>query len=131
MNKLMVLDNKKKTRMGIICFVPVICFLLCFVYYLTLILICASGHTAPGTIVNITSRNYDALFLLLATSATITAPIFIYCLAVLARLRHLNAAQKLEWVIFLLLVAPIASALFWIFLIKDAPQYAGIHPHIA
>jgi len=131
MDKLMVLDAKAKKRMGIICFIPVVCFFLCFLYYLSLIIPLASGHPAVGSIVSITSRNYDTMLIMLAASAIITAPVFIYCLVVLARMKTLNSAHKLEWFVFLSILAPIASALFWLFLIKDAPKYVGIHPDIA
>ncbi len=131
MDKLMVFDEKMKTRMGIICFIPVVCFLLCFLYYLILILPLTQGNPQPSSIVGITRSHYDFLFAILAVSAIITAPVFIYCLVILARLKNLNSATKLEWIIFLSVLAPIASAFFWIFLIKDAPKYIGIHPDIA
>lgn len=131
MDKLMVFDEKAKKRMGVICFIPVVCFVLCFVYYLILILPVAGAGHDPESVVGITSRNYGFLFLILAASAIITAPVFIYCLVILARLKNLNSAQKLMWIIFLSVMAPIASALFWMFLIKDSPKYVGIHPDIA
>ncbi len=127
----MILDDKAKTRMGIICFIPVLCFFLCFIYYLVLILPLTQGHQAPASIVGVTSRNYDTMFFLLAASAIITAPVFIHCLVVLARMKTLNSAHKLMWFIFLSVMAPIASALFWLFLIKDAPKYTPIYPDIA
>jgi len=131
MDKLMVLDAKTKKGMGLICFIPVMCFLICFIYYLVLIMPLTVGHPEPGMIVSITRQNYDTLFLMLATSAIITAPVFIYCLVILARMKHMNSAVKLEWILFLSVLAPIASALFWVFIIKDAPKYVGIHPDIA
>lgn len=130
MDKFMVFDERTKTRMAVVCFIPIFCFLLCFGYYLSLIIPLTVGHPATNSIVSITSRNYDTLFLMLATSATITAPVFIYCLVILARLKNLNSAVKLEWIIFLSVLAPVASALFWLFLVKDAPKYIGIHHDI-
>ena len=127
----MILDDKAKARMGIICFIPVVCFLLCFLYFIMLVVPLAHGHQQAASIVGITSRNYDTLFLMLATSAVITAAVFIYCLVILARLKTINSAQKLMWFIFLSVLAPIASALFWIFYIKDGQKYTPIHPDIA
>ncbi len=131
MDKLMVLDAKAKKRMGIVCFIPVIFFLLCFFYYMALIWPLTGGHQAPGSFVNIIRDNYNVLFFILAASAIITAPVFIYCLVLLVRMKNLNSAIKLEWIIFLSIMAPIASALFWLFIIKDSPKYVGIHPDIA
>jgi len=131
MDKFMVLDDKTKAKMGVLCFIPIVCFLACFAYFLALIMPLTSGHPAPGSVVSITSQHYDILFLMLASSSIITAPVFIYCLVVLARMKHLNSAVKLEWIIFLSVLAPIASALFWVFIIKNAPKYIGIHHDIA
>ncbi|MCD6011240.1 MAG: hypothetical protein K0Q79_1102 [Flavipsychrobacter sp.] len=131
MDKLMVLDTKTKNRMGIICFIPVMCFFLCFVYYLSLIIPNTGGNFPAYSLETVTSQNYDTLFFMLAASAIITAPVFIYCLVVLARMKNMNSAIKLEWIIFLSVMAPIASALFWLFIIKDAPKYVGVHPDIA
>ena len=127
----MLFDDKAKTRLGIICFVPFICFFLCFIYYLMLIMPLTSGHPAPGSIANITSQNYDTLFFMLAGSAIITAPVFIYCIVILARIKTMHAAIKLQWIVFLSILAPIASALFWIFYIRGARKYVPIHPDIA
>jgi len=131
MDKLMVLDDKAKKRMGVICFIPVVCFLLSFIYWLILVLPLTQGHQVPSSIVGLTSRNYDTFFFILAASAIITAPVFIYCLVLLARMKNLNEAHKLMWIVFLSVMAPIASALFWIFLIKDSPRHIGIYPDIA
>lgn len=127
----MILDEKAKTRIGIICFIPVICFSICFIYYSILILPLIEGHHQPGSIVGIISRNYDTLFVLLATSAIITAPVFIYSLVLLARLRNMTSGDKLLWFVFLCVLAPIASALFWLFHIKHARKYTPIYPDIA
>lgn len=127
----MVLDAKTKRWMGIICFIPVMCFTLCFIYYLSLILPATGANHPPYSLETVTSQNYDTLFLMLAASAIITAPVFIYCLVILARMKNMNSAMKLEWIIFLSILAPIASALFWLFIIKDSPKYVGIHPDIA
>ncbi len=130
MDKHMILDDKTKRKMGVLCFIPIVCFLGCVAYYLSLILPINSGHPAVGSIVSVTSENYDTLLLMFVSSAIITAPVFFYCLVILARFKNLNSAMKLQWIISLSVLAPIASALFWLFLIKDAPKYMAIHPDI-
>ncbi len=131
MENVMVLDAKTKKRMGVICFIPAISFLLCFIYYLALVVPATGGHAAAGTIVSVTSAHYDVLFIMLAAAAIITAPVFIYCLVILARIRSMNSAVKTEWIIFLSILAPVASVLFWLFIIREAPKYMGIYPDIA
>jgi len=127
MENVMEFDDKRKTRLGIMCFTPILCFLACFVYYIILI---SSRGNIPAADVGVLSRNYDTLFIMLASSAIITAPIFIYCLVLLAKMKTLNGATKLEWIIFLSVMAPIASAFFWVFLIKGAPRFTPMHPNI-
>jgi len=131
METLMILDEKAKTRIGILCFIPIVCFLVCLVYYIALLLPLTQGHHEPGSIVGITSQNYGTMFILLAASAIITTPVFIYCLVLLARMKTLTSGDKLLWFVFLCVMAPIASALFWLFHIKGASKYTPIHPDIA
>ena len=127
----MVFDDKTKARLGILCFIPLACFFICFVYYLALILPLTHGNPVPASIVGITSDHYTTLFIMLAASAIITAPIFIYCLVLLARFKHMNSAIKLQWILFLSVLAPIASAFFWAFHIKGARKYISVYPDIA
>ena len=131
MEKVMVFDDKTKTRLGILCFTPVLCFFICFIYYLTLIVPLTAGHRLPASDVGILSQHYDTLFFMLAASAIITAPIFIYCLVLLARFKHMNSAIKLQWILFLSVLAPIASAFFWVFHIREARTHVGVYPDIA
>ena len=130
MEKLMILDDKAKMRLGMICFLPVVCFGVCLIYFLMLVLPLTQGHTEPGAVVAITSHNYNTLFIMLASSAIITTPVFIYCLVLLTRMKTLNAPQKLMWFIFLCVMAPIASAFFWLFHIRDSEKYVPIHADI-
>jgi hypothetical protein len=127
MKRLIVFDDKMKSRMGIVCMIPVLCFLICLVYYLSIV-VTGTGGQEHYTIVDVTHRNYDTLFVMLAISSVITAPVFIYCLMILARLRHMNSENKLIWIIFLSTFAPIASALFWLFLVRNAPKYMPVYP---
>ena len=131
MENVMIFDDKAKMRIGIICFLPVVCFLISFLYYLLLIIPLTHGNPVPGSIVSITRANYDTLFIMLAASALITAPVFIYCIVLLTRFKHLNAATKILWIISLSVIAPVSSLFFWIFLIKDAAKYIPTHSSIA
>lgn len=130
MDNMMLFDDKMKRRMGIICFIPAISFVLDFIYFLVLIWPTTHGNVPPNTTVGITEQNYDTLFALLAISCILSAGSFIYCLVILARLKNMNAAAKIIWIILLSVMAPLASVLFWYFLIKRSPKYVPIHPDI-
>ena len=132
MDNMMVLDEKEKRRIGMICFIPLFCFIICFIYYLILLIPLTQGHPAPSTAVSVIVQNYNTLFFMLAASAIITAPIFIYCLVLLARMKHMNGASKVIWIVFLSACAPIASVLFWYFIIKkEHHKYIPMHPDMA
>jgi len=131
MDNLMILDEKAKQRIGIICFIPLAAYFVCFIYYTILLLPLTDGHHSPGEAVGIINRNYDTLFAMLAVASVITAPIFIYCLVLLARFKHINAAEKVLWIVFLSIMAPVASALFWLLIIRTARRQIPIHPDIA
>ena len=130
MDNQMIFDDKVKARIGFICFIPIVAFLFCLGYYIILLLPLSHPHE-PGAVVGITSQNYDVMLIMLASAAVITAPIFIYCIVLIARFRHMNAADKLVWIVFLSVLAPIASALFWLFVIKRQPRYVPTYPDIA
>ncbi len=131
MDNLMVFDDKTKARIGMICFIPIVAFTACLVYYLYLLMPLTQGNYEPGTVVAITSNNYHTLFYMIASAAIITAPIFIYCLVLLAKFKHLNAADKLIWIVFLSTIAPVASVLFWLFLVRRAPKYVQLYADMA
>ncbi|MCW3123437.1 MAG: hypothetical protein JWQ38_2929 [Flavipsychrobacter sp.] len=130
MDNQMIFDDKAKARIGFICFIPIIAFLLCLAYYIFLLLPLSGPHE-PGAVVGITNANYDTLFMMLASAAVITAPIFIYCIVLIARFKTMNAADKLMWIVFLSVIAPIASGLFYMFVIRKAPRYMPTYPDIA
>lgn len=130
MENQMIFDDKAKSKIGIICFIPILAFLICLGYYISLLVPLSAPHE-PGAVVGITSENYDTMLALLAGAAIITAPIFIYCIVLIARFKTMNAADKLVWIIFLSILSPIASALFWVFLIRNSPKYVATYPDIA
>lgn len=131
MENYMVFDSKMKRRLQVICFIPAVCFALCVLYYLTLIIPLAHESYIPNRIVAVTSQNYSTLLVMLATSAIITTPVFIYCLVIVARLKYLNPPVKIMWIIFLSALAPVASVFFWYFLIRHEPMYVDTYPDIA
>jgi hypothetical protein len=130
MKNVIVCDEKYKRKMGIICCIPIISFLIVFLYFSILLWPLTYHHELYG-VEGIISRNYDVLFTLLASAAIITAPVFIYCLVVLARLKSLDAGQKIIWIVVLSIMAPVASFFFWLILIRHQPRYTEVYPNIA
>ena len=129
MEKELIVDERLKRRMGIICFLPAACFFISLVTYLLLLLPLTQGHPQPESEIAITSRHYNTLFLLLAISATVSAAVLLYCIVYLVRLKRLNTPTKMIWVL-LLLIVPVSFILFWNFVIKREPAREALYPNI-
>jgi hypothetical protein len=131
MEHYMVFDDKEKKRLGWIFSLPPVAFFICFIYYMFAIRPVLAGPVEPGAIMEYTLRNYTAMFVLLAIAAVIAAAILIYAIVIMARLKNMNAATKLLWLIVLCTFAPVATFFFWFFVINREPKYVPIHPDIA
>lgn len=131
MEKMMVFDAKAKTRLGLLCALPPLTLLGCVLYYLYLISPTFTHAVEPSTAVAYTKINYDTMLIVVAIHAVIAAAVLIYNIVILARLKNINSAVKLMWLIILCAFAPVSSIFFWFFLIKNEPKYVPIHPSIA
>lgn len=129
MDHLMVFDEKEKRKLGFISFLPAICFFITLVYYVILLLpLSRSG--VPNTSAAVTSHNYGTLLFMLAISAITSASVLIYDLVLLARLKNMNGAEKVIWILILATFVPLCFIAFWYFVINKEPKYVGIHPDI-
>ena len=126
----MLFDEKMKTRTGIICFLPIVSFTICLVYYLTLILVPSSQGVNTHTIITATSQNYGQLFTVLALSGFLTAAVLIYCIVILARLKELKPGTKILWIVFLSVTAPLGIAIFWLLIIRYAAKATPVYNDI-
>lgn len=130
MDNLMVFDEQAKRRIGIINFLPAIAFLSALIYYLFL-LSPTFGRHEPGAASGITVENYGTLFAMLAVAGILSAGILIYNLVLLAKVKNMNAQDKIIWILLLATFVPIAFILFWAFVVRKEPKYVGTYPDIA
>jgi len=130
MEKVLIVDDRLKKRMGIICFIPAICFFFSLVYYLVLLFPLTHGHPQPESVVGITSQHYNTLFLLLGISATISAAVLLYCIVYVVRIKSMNTPTKMIWML-LLLIVPISFILFWNFIVRREPKEEPVYTNIA
>ncbi len=127
-----IMDVRSKQRMGIISYIPLIVFGICFIYYLSVLKPVFAGNT-PGNQIGFntqTSLHYNTLFMLLAISGIISAAVLIYFIVHLARVKHLSSAKKIQWLVFLTAFVPLALPLFWHFEINKEPGILEIYPNI-
>lgn len=126
----MVFDDKEKRRLGWLFSIPPVSFFICFLYYMFAIRPVFIRPMEPGAIMEYTLRNYTTMFVLLAIAAIIAAAILIYAIVVMARLKNMNGASKLLWLVFLSTFAPVSTFFFWYFVIKREPKYVPIYHDI-
>ena len=130
MEQIMVMDDKVKRRMGIICMLPAIAFGITLLYYFIILSPLLHGHPEPKSAVGITSDNYTSLFIMLAISATISLGVLIYCLIHLLKIKTINTPAKMEWALILICAQPICFILFWYFQIKKEQKNMPIYPDV-
>ena len=131
MDNYLVFDDKAKRRMGIICFLPLLTFLATLGYYIYLLMPLASGHIEPAQVVEVTNMNYSTLLVMFVIMALVSTSVLIYCIVTIARVTNMTSLEKLKWVLILCIFVPITTMLFWIFVIRDEPEYVGRYPDIA
>jgi hypothetical protein len=130
MEKVLIVDDRLKKRIGVICFMPAVCFFISLVYYLVLLFPLTQGHPQPESAVGITSRHYNTLFLLLAISSCVSASVLLYCIVYMVRIKSINTPTKMIWML-LLLIVPVSFILFWNFIVRREPKEEPVYPNIA
>jgi len=130
MEKVLIVDDRLKRRIGIICFLPAVCFFISLVYYLILLFPLTQGHPQPESAVGITSQHYNMLFLVLAISASVSAAVLLYCIVYMVRIKTMNTPTKMIWML-LLLIVPVSFLLFWNFIVRREPNQEPIYPNIS
>ena len=129
MEKILVVDEKLKRKMAIICFLPAVVFLIPIIYYIILLFPLTQGYHIPQSVIGITSRNYNTMFLLLAIAASVSTAALLYCIVYVVRIKTMRSGRKMEWMV-LLLAMPISFIFFWFFEIKKEPKNMPIYPSI-
>ena len=129
MEKVLIVDDRLKKRIGIICFIPAVCFFISLVYYFILLFPLTHGHPQPESEIGITSLHYNTLFLLLAISASVSAAVLLYCIVYMARIKSINTPTKMIWML-LLLIVPVSFILFWNFIVRREPKEEPVYPNI-
>ncbi len=127
------MDQKAKRKFAWLCYLPNVAFLICGIYYLIAIWPLVrdqqlNDHIALATI---TARHYDILFVMMAISAIMGAVSLIYCLVHLARIKGMNGASKLMWIVVLCAFMPVSLLLFYYMELRREPRYMETYPDIA
>jgi len=132
METVIIMDDRLKRKMGIISYIPLAAFIICFIYYLFILrpVITAKDLGNQIGLNTQTSLHYNTVFILLAISGIISAIVLIYFIIHLARVKHISSAKKVQWIILLTAFVPITLPVFWHFEINKEPKVLTIYSYI-
>ncbi len=127
--KTLIMDDRTKNNMGILSMLPILSFAITFVYYLFILMpVLGNNHFGDHMALNLhTMMHYSTMFTMLAISGIIGAVVFVYFLVHIARIKNMNSATKLEWILFMSVMVPVALPLFWYFEIRQEPMVMEIY----
>ena len=133
MNDHIIMDDKTKRNMGILSLLPLLSWFIVLVYYLLTLspVMAQKRREAHEALVTLTSNNYDTLFMLGAISAVISAIVLVYFVIHIARIKAMNGATKIMWILILSAIVPLGFPLFWYLEIRNERKHMPIHPDIA
>jgi hypothetical protein len=78
-----------------------------------------------------TIQNYGSVFAGVVLATIVTATILIYFIVHLARLRDMEAQEKIGWIVFMTFLAPIAFIVFWYAELRNEPDNIRVYQSIA
>ncbi len=133
MDTIMRMDGKKKRAWGFISFLPLLTFTVFAIYFAAICipLMKAGLFQDHELVASVMNRHYTTLFILLAIAFVTGASVLIYFMVHLARIRDMDAGDKLRWMIFMFILGGIAFPIFWYKEIRNEPEYLPIYPDIA
>lgn len=126
------MENTTKKYGKTLCFLPLVCYLLWVVYYAIVNrnIVVPNNMSNHITLVTNTITNYGSLFVGLALASIVTATILVYFIVHLARLKDMEALEKIGWIVFMTFLAPVAFIVFWYTELKNEPDNIRVHHSI-
>lgn len=127
------MDSVKKRNIGIISFLPMLAFIIAIGYNILTVSDLISTRTLQNHIGVATdmSHNYPTLFILYAIAAIVSTAVLLYFVVHIARIKNMNPAIKIGWIIVLVSFVPISFPLFYFIQVRHEPKYLETYPDIA
>jgi membrane protein DedA with SNARE-associated domain len=127
------MDHTAKRNMCVLAWMPAIAWGIVLIYYLFTLgpVISAAQTEDHKALVTLTADHYNTLFLMGAIAAVISAFVLIYFVVHIARVRTLNGATKMMWILILAALMPISLLLFYYLEIRNERRNLPVHPDIA
>lgn len=127
------MDEAQKRKMGIWSIIPAIAFLAWCVYILIVNgrLIAEKAGQEHEKVVTLIYHNYAGTLVLFLIAFAIGLAVLIYFAVHITRLKTMNGATKLAWLLFLTAFAPFSFPVFWWVEVRNEPREVPVHPSIA
>lgn len=128
-----MMDHKTRRKYAIACFLPILAFLVPFVYYIVVIspLIAQQSLENHVALQTLSNPHGNTLVIMGLAAFIISVTSLIYCVMHIARVKYMNPASKMIWIIILVAFQPISFLLFYFLKIKREPARLETYPDIA
>jgi hypothetical protein len=127
------MENTPKKYGKTISFIPLIAFTLWTIYFLIVNkrLIEHKSFQDHLSVMSDMLQNYGGLFWGLALCCVITTFVMLYFTVHLARLRRMNAATKIGWLVFMVCFGAFSFPIFYYLELRNEPNNVETYPDIA
>ncbi len=115
------MDTTKKKNIGIISFVPILAFILTFVYEYREVgrLLAVGDHHA---VMDEICGCYNNLLLMYTIAVVLTLAVLLYFIIHIAKIKSISAGNKIIWIVVLAAFMPLSFPIFWYMQIKTEPE---------
>ena len=119
---MLYMDKAKKQKLLIVSFAPLIAFIATLGYEYARIgkLLAISDH---HTIIDKICDCYNALVIMYGFSVLLTIFVLLYFIIHIAKIKMMNGATKILWIVFLAAFMPLSFVVFWYLQLKKEPRY--------
>ncbi len=127
-----IMDERKKRRMGIYSFLPLAAIIVATAVHLLLFRdeIRARDMEDHIALATKTARHFTMLAVLYGTAALVSLGVLLYFIAHLLRQKCVARGEKLFWAVMLTMFLPLSFPLFWYTKIRREPRRPDMYPQV-
>lgn len=118
------MNESQKRAYGLLSWVPLLIFTIGTIYFLYINgrLVEHKQFHEHEKVVLFAFKNYDQLFILGSIAGIVSLIVMLTFIVHLAKLKNVNDAQKISWIIFMVFFGAFAFPVFWYNVIRTEPQ---------
>ena len=125
-----IMDERKKKRLGIYSFIPVVAFLLATAYHLFVFRdeVVDKDMEDHIELATHTADHFTSLTIAYGLATAVGVAVLLYFVVHLMRLKHVDPAVKVIWAVLLALLMPLSFPVFWYMMIRKEPRRVEVYP---